>query len=120
MKSNDRQFEPVINGKIIAWTQYDLEGYSSVYYKDLATGISKKVLNTNEFQFNPAIDNNHIVWVQTESGNSNIYYKDLKTGKVSAVLKSKHSQLLPSIWVISLHGSNMNPMENLIFTIKIS
>ena len=47
--------EPVINGNIIAWTQYDLEGYSSVYYKDLATGIINKVLNTKNFSSIPQL-----------------------------------------------------------------
>ena len=38
------QFEPAIDGTRIVWTQGDASGHSAIYYKNLATGSTGKVL----------------------------------------------------------------------------
>lgn len=106
--------EPKIFGNKLLWETHKINGGScecptygtSVFVAYLGKGHIKKVLSSDNFQFNFEISGNRIVWQEQYLINDDVYcpqykysifFKNLFTGKICKAMKSTKDQLNPSI-----------------------
>lgn len=90
---------PVISGHIAVWTLKGIDYYYTLYYKNLITNKTAKVLNAPHIYMEfPAISGTRIVWMQSPTVmKSNIMIKNLATNTSGKLLPSQKRQLNPSI-----------------------
>ena len=87
--------DPDVSGDKIVWGEE-----SDIYLFDLATNTKRKVTTNSDFQEEPKIDQNRIVWRDYRNGmpsNPDIYLFDLATNTERQITTNSSQQLYPDI-----------------------
>ncbi len=88
------QYDPIIYGNRIVWTDYR-NGNADVYIYDLSTKKEPHTTNVSD-QYSPDIYDNRVVWEDDRNGGSDIYLQDLSTKKQTRIITSGVASVLQS------------------------
>lgn len=92
------QNDAAIDGSRVVWVQKTATGKTAIYYKNMESGATSLVRQSNLNQINPDISGTKVVWEQQITSTIHaIYYKDLANGKYGRLFTSTEYQSLPKI-----------------------